>query len=341
MQQSFSSEEENDDDDRRTRRAPRRRRDRSFRRSNENDNGDDNDDDDEEDSVTGNWSIDGDPNNNHDEHARAPSATNRNTTRMTVADIAMCQALDLEYERALEDRQVAWSARYQSVRQSTLFSVVFMVLLILTGTAFFLRQADSYWSVSEGLLFTIYTITTVGYGHLDMPGTPAFQIYTCFFIFLGIAMLTILVAQVYQCIALEASRVASSLGGTEQQPHRRRNGMRLWLEARMREQRELNQHEQQQRQQQQSSSMSHVDVILCEAATTTIHRDIPASLGLARLARVVLAKLGPIANFFARQRVWTRTVGGAALCGPHCAGSSRDWTAGGMDGCGKLVFCGG
>jgi Ion channel len=171
--------------------------------------------------------------------------------QLTEHDIAMCQALDLDYERALEDRQVAWTARYQSVRQSTVVSIVFMVLLIVSGTTFFLHQADSYWSVSEGLLFSIYTITTVGYGHLDMPATEVFQLYVIFYIFAGIAMLTILVAQVYQCLALEASRVVTDAGDA----HARRNSMRLWLEARA-------------RQQQQPQQQQHVTATTTPTTTT-------------------------------------------------------------------------
>ena len=43
-------------------------------------------------------------------------------------------------------------------------------------------------------------------GNLDSPETPAFQIYTIFFILIGMATLTIMMAQVYQCISLEAGR---------------------------------------------------------------------------------------------------------------------------------------
>lgn len=75
--------------------------------------------------------------------------------------------------------------------------------------------------LEESLLFTIYTITTVGYGHLETPDTPAFQLYTIFFIFIGVAILTTLVAQVYQCVAIEASRAAISTDS--------RSSMRIWL----------------------------------------------------------------------------------------------------------------
>jgi Ion channel len=52
-------------------------------------------------------------------------------------------------------------------------------------------------------------------GHLQTPETPVFQLYTIFFIFIGIATLTIMVAQVYQCIALEASRAQHSRDQSE------------------------------------------------------------------------------------------------------------------------------
>ena len=32
-------------------------------------------------------------------------------------DVALYQALDMEYDRAIEKRQIAWTSRYQSVRQ--------------------------------------------------------------------------------------------------------------------------------------------------------------------------------------------------------------------------------
>jgi Ion channel len=128
---------------------------------------------------------------------------------MSAGDIAICQQLDAEYERALEERDVTYTARYQSVRQSACLSIFFMALFVILGTLFFERQAPD-WGIQESLLFTIYTITTVGYGHLETPDTPLFQLYTIFFIFIGIAVLTIMIAQVYQCIALEANRATTN-----------------------------------------------------------------------------------------------------------------------------------
>mmetsp|Transcript_8953 Transcript_8953/g.20223 ORF Transcript_8953/g.20223 Transcript_8953/m.20223 type:complete len:637 (-) Transcript_8953:1508-3418(-) len=141
----------------------------------------------------------------------APAATKKqkkSAHKMSPADVEICQRLDAEYERALEEREVAYAARYNSVRQSACFAVIFMVVYMTLGTIYFMRQAD--WTVEESLFFGVSTLTTVGYGNLDTPETPAFQIYTIFFILIGIATLTIMVAQVYQCVALEAGRAQHS-----------------------------------------------------------------------------------------------------------------------------------
>ena len=114
------------------------------------------------------------------------------TTTLTVEDIEVCQQLDDEFERALEEREIGYSARYNSVRQSAFLSVFFMLAYLVLGTAFFMRQAD--WSVADSLLFSIYTVTTVGYGNQPIPRTTGFQVYTIFYILVGIAALTIMVS---------------------------------------------------------------------------------------------------------------------------------------------------
>jgi len=124
---------------------------------------------------------------------------------LSMADIEICQRLDLEYERALEEREIGYNARYQSVRQSAGFSLFFMLLYLAAGTAFFTQEAG--WEIHDALFFSIYTMTTVGYGLNDnIPDQGRFQVFVIFYIFIGVATLTIMVAQVYQCVALEASR---------------------------------------------------------------------------------------------------------------------------------------
>ena len=84
--------------------------------------------------------------------AEMPSLNDSNPA-MTLEDIEICQKLDEEYERALEEREIGYNARYASVRQSAFLSVFFMASYMMLGTAFFMRQAD--WSVPDSLLFSI------------------------------------------------------------------------------------------------------------------------------------------------------------------------------------------
>lgn len=113
--------------------------------------------------------------------------------QMSMDDIEICQRLDEEYERALEEREIGYNARYGSVRQSAFLSVFFMFTFLCLGTLFFMRQTA--WTVPDALLFSIYTITTVGYGNVSgAPTTPGFQAYTIFYILVGVAALTIMVS---------------------------------------------------------------------------------------------------------------------------------------------------
>ena len=110
---------------------------------------------------------------------------------LSIEDMEICQRLDDEYENALEEREIGYMARYTSVRQSACFSVVFMLIFMALGTTFFMRYAD--WSIHDSLLFSIYTVTTVGYGNQSIPKETGFQFFTILYIFVGIATLTIMV----------------------------------------------------------------------------------------------------------------------------------------------------
>ena len=123
---------------------------------------------------------------------------------LSIEDIQICQRLELEYERALEEREIGYNARYKSVRQSTCFSMTFMLFYLFIGVLFYNQYIG--WSIAEAMFFLVYTITTVGYGSVNFPRDQNFQLFTIVIIFTGVATLTIMVAQVYQCIALEATR---------------------------------------------------------------------------------------------------------------------------------------
>jgi hypothetical protein len=117
--------------------------------------------------------------------------------QLTRGDIEIFQRLEDEYGRALEEREVGYNARYTSVRQSAFLSIFFLLAYMIQGTVVFMNQTE--WSIHESLFFSIFTITTVGYGREDLPTTPAFQAYTIFYIMIGVAALTIVVRYLH-CI---------------------------------------------------------------------------------------------------------------------------------------------
>jgi hypothetical protein len=164
------------------------------------------------------------------------------SNELTNEDIEIYQRLDDEYERALEERDIGYNARYASVRQTAMWSLIFIIVFMVQGTYCYRElllfnhkrkfhgeddfdQEFNNWSIPESLFFSIFTITTVGYGREDLPTTASFQAYTIFYILIGIAALTIMVAQVFQCIALEASRARLSQDKT--QSSRRRSGLMM------------------------------------------------------------------------------------------------------------------
>lgn len=116
---------------------------------------------------------------------------------------------DSEYEKALQDQEISWKARYTATRLSFVISALLMVSYLWLGCMFYRSEAG--WSIADSLLFTVYTVTTVGYGGPQpLPNTGAFHAFTCMYILLGISGVTVLGAHTYQLITLEATRIRSS-----------------------------------------------------------------------------------------------------------------------------------
>lgn len=73
----------------------------------------------------------------------------------------------------------------------------------MCGALFFASQTD--WETVDVALFTVYTVTSAGYGHVDIPDTALYQIFDTFYILIGLSLMAIMMAQVYQFLELEAS----------------------------------------------------------------------------------------------------------------------------------------
>jgi len=67
--------------------------------------------------------------------------------------------------------------------------------LVLTGTLFYWRFED--WTIIEALYFSVVTLTTVGYGDLH-PTTSGTEIFTIFYILIGIGVFVALLASIAQ-----------------------------------------------------------------------------------------------------------------------------------------------
>jgi len=116
------------------------------------------------------------------------------------------RVFDSEYERALQDQEISWRARYGATRLSFIMSALLMVVYLWLGCMFYRSEAG--WSVPDALLFTVYTVTTVGYGGPQpLPNTAAFHAFTSVYIIVGISLVTVLAAHTYQVVTLEATRM--------------------------------------------------------------------------------------------------------------------------------------
>ena len=123
--------------------------------------------------------------------------------------IILRQIFDTEYERAIEHAEISWKARHTSTRLSFLFSSLCMLLYLWGGCMFYRSEAG--WSVPDALLFTVYTVTTVGYGGpRPLPNSAAFHAFTSVYVLVGISGVTVLGAHTYQLIMLEATRISSA-----------------------------------------------------------------------------------------------------------------------------------
>ena len=116
----------------------------------------------------------------------------------------LLKKLEQEYAQAVRDTDIKIQARAAWAKRSAMFSVGALICYLVAGCTFFLSQTD--WRLLDAMLFTVYTATSAGYGHLEIPATPLFHSFTMCFILFGGATLAVVVAQVYQYFAFESFR---------------------------------------------------------------------------------------------------------------------------------------
>jgi hypothetical protein len=142
----------------------------------------------------------------HDEiNVQQPTTLERSSS-LTSDLTTLRHIFDTEYERAIEHQEISWKAKYAATRISFLISCGCMLLYLWLGCMFYRSEAG--WSVPDALLFTVYSVTTVGYGGPQpLPNSAAFHAFTSIYVLVGISGVTVLGAHTYQLITLEATRI--------------------------------------------------------------------------------------------------------------------------------------
>jgi len=99
-------------------------------------------------------------------------------------------------------------ARVRSLRQTALLT--FLALIALQTVSCTVCVHFGGTTVAEGLLFATYTATTAGFGSVPIPETPGFFVFACANMLVGVCMVTVVVSQGFQFIALQTANTKRS-----------------------------------------------------------------------------------------------------------------------------------
>ncbi|KAL3776207.1 hypothetical protein ACHAWO_008734 [Cyclotella atomus] len=123
---------------------------------------------------------------------------------LSPADYDVLATLHTTFHRLLERHQVHMTAQMTSLQQTTVSAVLIMLVLLVVGTAIVMAMCDV--TIAQALLFSVYTVTSAGYGNVPTPSTVGFLLFAVAYVYLGISALAINVAQVYQYLETEHKR---------------------------------------------------------------------------------------------------------------------------------------
>lgn len=128
----------------------------------------------------------------------------KKSTMFTPVDMDVLRGLDSDFNATAAEASIGEKARRAWAFRSAMISIAFIFVYLTLGIVFFSSQTD--WGLPDTILFAVYSATSAGYGHVEIPTTVGFQLFIIVYILVGIASLAIMVAQVFQYLQLEASR---------------------------------------------------------------------------------------------------------------------------------------
>ena len=112
--------------------------------------------------------------------------------------------MDEAYNCVNDEHSSELLARKTFARYAAFATFLVNMCFLLCGAGFFASQTD--WEAVDVALFTVYTVTSAGYGHVEIPDTPLFQIVDTIYILVGLSLMATMMAQGYQFLELEASQ---------------------------------------------------------------------------------------------------------------------------------------
>ena len=141
--------------------------------------------------------------------SQSPSAAS--SVSILSPDSALQLHLDATYNEAVIEKNIAKNAKRLSIIQGCVLATLLLILYILFCGFFYSKwNTGDTISFLDGILLAMYTITTVGYGN-ETPSTQVGILVTIIVMLLGIALLTICVAQIFQLMKLEKERKESNI----------------------------------------------------------------------------------------------------------------------------------
>ncbi|KAL7475151.1 hypothetical protein ACHAW6_001078 [Cyclotella cf. meneghiniana] len=118
-------------------------------------------------------------------------------------EFRFCQMLSRSTEQAFVDRKYQIAAHTLSIRQNAGIMVAWVLFFFAVSIAFFVHAGNL--TVPDAMLFTVYTVTTAGFGSIRIPHTTGFLVAVIVFVYLGLASVTILAATLYQYTSWKSS----------------------------------------------------------------------------------------------------------------------------------------
>jgi hypothetical protein len=131
-----------------------------------------------------------------DNNDESPFAVNNGRTLLARCkshwDVVLLAKLRRQYNRSLEEQQTMYLSKYRANRTVALWAFLLYFFYQVFATLFVLKGADA--RLDQAMVFTMYTVTTAGFGSVPVPKTTGFLVFLIFNIFISISGVAVLVS---------------------------------------------------------------------------------------------------------------------------------------------------